>query len=183
MNDKFEQYCTLRAQGKTRDEIIRELEISGRTFYRYERKYWEMVARLENGAPRGPLSLTPANYYAVIKWSFSTKEEMAKYFDTTKPTLNKYEAKWDAQRRIGRALYVLGNKKPIDIVRTLHLSTNTGLEDAAGYINGLPNLKGIAKNLEVVINVLREFAEFDPEVAPKIRILEIAREGILEVLQ
>ncbi len=161
MKKRVEIEKALLQEGKTKEEIIQQLQISERTFYNY-RKTLDIKRITHN-----KIKIDFKRYFdVVLKGNFANKRDMAKALNVSHTTLIKYE-QGGAMAKVARYLY-LNNYSIREIADKLHAEYNT-VENMVWDV--LP-FKSLKNGLETAISILSPFAEFDYTIIAKITKLQ-----------
>ncbi len=106
-----------------------------------------------------PTDLTEKNYVLAIKHGFESKEELSTHFGVSCRTLQRFEEATRIKHKIARYLHIHG-KTENEIKTILNTKTSVLKIHQEGT---LPTIAGIKSDLEAILGVLKEYAQFDDE--------------------
>lgn len=152
---KKEQIYNLNKQGIDAQTICKVVGVSDR----YVRK----ILNADNTRTQiidNP-QLTITNYIKAIKTGYSTKDNLAKQFHVRKETLLNFEKESGIIQLLAKYYYAQGNSVS-DIGKILHLRIES-IQD----IFHLPTIDKVRRDLNTILNIYAEMAEFGDEETVK----------------
>lgn len=152
--------------GNTPDQIMEKMAICERSYYNYLKE-----ARTD----RRRKEIDMQRYFVLVRQGYTTKDELAERLGVSKKTLIKWEKSNHTDAVICRGMYVHGAGAFLSGM--LHIPG----EEVKQWTNGLPSIRGVHRNLQIIIRELQPLAELDPEIKTTFRTIARAAELLEEV--
>lgn len=165
-NTKLAKFKRLVKAGNTVEQIMEKIAISKRTYHRY-------AAEAKTDRRRKEIDLQ--RYFALVRQGYTTKDELAARLEVSKKTLIKWEKGNHTDALICRGMYVHGEGAFLSGM--LHISG----KEVKQWTNGLPSIRGVHRNLQIIIRELEPLAELDPEIKTSFRTITLAAELLEKV--